>query len=265
MILKHMREPQDGLIAEDTFEALDERSGATLATCAIYHKLCPELFPARPLRIYIDISDDPAHDALLGAAVARAREIAARKDAPARIFAQVRPDDDQRLSALAALGFRDSDGLVRMRRELPAAEPGELPFGCVLVRDELDDPIEQKYFLERYNQLFGEEHSFEWLLNFRDREGFERILIVSKKGMAGELACWREDGTGVIGWLHVAKMWRRHGISQRLIELACADLYQGNVFRAEAQARVPYLLQTMEKAGFQQAELLMRYPGIDVN
>ena len=267
MILKHMREPVNGLRADDTFEALDERTGKTLGTCAIYAKPCPELFPARPIRVYIDISEHIAPDALLGAAVARAKEIAALSGAAARVFAQVEPEDADRMASLAALGFRDSDGLVRMRRELPASAPGELPYGCVLVRDELDDPIEQKYFLERYNKLYSESRSFEWLQEFRAKEGFGRILIVSQTGMAGEILHWKENGAGVIGWLHVAKKWRRKGISQRLIELACADMYDGYMSRAEAeiQARVPYILRTMEKAGFRQSELICRYPGIDIN
>ena len=266
MILKHMREPVDGLRAEDTFEALDERSGETLSTCVIYARKCPELFPARPVRVYIDISEDSAPDAMLGAAVARAREIAVQSGEPARIFAQVRPDDADRMTSLATLGFKDTDGLVRMRRELPASEPEELPYGCVLVRDVLEDPIEQKYFLERRNRLFSESRSFDWLHEFRAQEGFGRVLIVSQAGMAGEIIHWKESGAGVIGWLHVAKKWRRRGISQRLIELACADMYDDGIVRVEAeiQVRVPGLLRTMEKASFRQSELLYRSPGIDI-
>ena len=266
MILKHMREPVDGLRAEDTFEALDERNGETLSTCAIYTRKCPELYPSRPVRVYIDISEEPASDALLGAAVARAREISVQSGMPARIFAQVEPDDAERMTSLAALGFKDSDGLVCMRRRLPAAEPAELPYGCVLVRDELEDPIEQKYFLERRNRLFSESHSFEWLQEFRAQEGFGRILIVSQTGMVGEIIHWKADGAGVIGWLHVAKKWRKRGISQILINLACADMYGDDLFQAEAeiQVRMPNLLHAMEKAGFRQAELVYRYPGIDI-
>ena len=174
--------------------------------------------------------------------------------------------DGDRMTSLAALGFMDSDGLVRMRRELPAPDPEELPYGCVLVRDELDDPIEQKYFLERYNQLFSESRSFDWLQEFRARDGFGRILIVSQAGMVGEIIHWKENASGVIGWLHVAKKRRHKGIAQRLIELACADMYDSDIFRVEAeiQARVPNLLRTMEKAGFRQSELIYRYPGIDI-
>lgn len=266
MLLKHMREPQDNLPQEDTFEALDEHTGETVASCAIYQKSCPELYPSRPLRIFIDLSPQANQAALLGAAVARAREIAAKHGKPARIFAQVEPDDDARMAALSALGFKDNDGLVLMRRELPGPDADPLPYGCVVVHDELEDPLEQKYFLERYNQLYNEEHGFEWLERFRAREGFSRGLIVSYKGMVGEIITWIDGNDGVIGWLHVSKKWRGRGVSQQLLAIACTQLFDAEIYsvRAEVQARIPHLLKCMESAGFQQSELVLRYPGIDV-
>lgn len=265
MLLKHMREPPDGLSQEDTFEALDEHTGETVATCAIYQKYCPELFPVRPMRIFIDLSENANQPALLGAAVARARELAATSGKSTRIFTQVEPNDDARMAALAALGFKDNDGLVLMCRELPASEPESLPYGCVLVRDELEDPLEQKYFLERYNKLFSEEHSFEWLENYRAHDNFSRNLIVSYKGMVGEIISWTEDEYGVIGWLHVSHKWRGRGISQILFALACAKLYEREIplVQARIQVRIPHLLKIMETAGFKQSKLLLRYPGID--
>ena len=266
MILRHAREPLDGQPTENTFEAIDERSGANLGLCTIYVHECAQLFPARPTRIYLDIQGDPAPDALLGASVARAKEIALQKGGPCRVFTQVEPEDAERMRALAALGFRDSDGLVRMRRELPAAPTGEMPIGCVVVRYDLDDPIEQKYFLERYNQLFSETYDFEWLQDFRNREGFARILIVAPTGMAGEMVIWREGDAGVIGWLYCSKKWRRMRVAQRMLELACAEFEENGLQRAEAevQARIPNILRVMERAGFRQAGLILRYPGIDI-
>lgn len=266
MILRHAREPVDDQPIENSFEAVDERSGALLGSCTIYVHEDAALFPARPMRIYMDIQGSPAPDALIGAAVARAKELAQAMTRPCRIFAQVEPEDAERMAALSALGFRDNDGLVRMRQNLPAGAPGELPIGCVVVRDDLDDPIEQKYFLERYNQLYNEDCDFEWLQSFREREGFKRILLVAPTGMAGEIAIWQEDEAGMIGWLHVSKKWRRMGVAHRLLELACADFAATGLSRAEAevQAKIPGMLRTMERAGFRQAELILRYPGIDI-
>lgn len=266
MILRHAREPMDGQSVENSFEAIDEHSGEALGGCTIYVHESAQLFPARPTRIYMDIQGDPAPDALLGAAVARAKELAREANGPCRIFTQVEPEDAERMASLAALGFRDSDGLVRMRRALPCPQDGGMPIGCVVVEDDLDDPIEQKYFLERYNQLFSEAYDFEWLHEFRSHEGFKRILIVAPTGMAGEVVLWRAGGAGMIAWLHSSKKWRRMGVARRLLELACAEFTAAGLERAEAevQARIPNILRVMESAGFRQAELILRYPGIDI-
>ncbi len=266
MILRHAREQIDGLPAENTFEAIDERSGRSLGVCRIYVSENAELFPARPLRIYLDILGEDVPDALLGASVARAKEIARQSDVPSRVFTQAEPEDRARLDALAVLGFRDSDGLVAMERDAAVAEP-EIPLSCVKVMDDLDDPIEQEYFLERYSQLYNEDFDQEWLEELRAHPGFKRILIVSPTGMVGETILWQEGNHAVVAWLHTARRWRRKGVARCLLQLACAESASRGLatVQAEVQARIPNLLKVMESSGFRQARLLLRYPGIDIN
>ena len=267
MILRHAREQIDELPAENTFEAVDERSGAILGACRIYVSENEALFPTRPLRIYLDILGERVPDSLLGASVARAKEIARQSGMPSRVFTQVEPADSQRLTALKVLGFKDSDGLVLMEHTLDDVGPCELPIGCVKVTDDLDDPLEQEYFLERYGQLFNESFDQEWLEELRAHKGFKRILIVSSTGMVGETILWQEGDCGMIVWLHTARRWRRKGIARCLLQLACAELQsQGlRAAQAEVQARIPNLLHVMESSGFQQQQLILRYPGVDVN
>ena len=267
MILRHAREQVDAQPIENCFEAVDELTGRTMGSCTIYVSENEQLFPNRPVRIYIDIDGNPAPDALLGAAVARAKEIAAQYACPSRIFTQVEPQDEARLASLTALGFKDSDGLVDMQRKLPYVYGADLPAGCVTVIDDLDDPIEQKYFLERYNQLFKEENDFEWLQDLRSHKEFKRILIVSPTGMAGETITWQEGKKGVIHWLHTARKWRRMGVAHALLDLACKEFTRNDMdyVSAEIQVRIPHLLKVMESSDFKQAELIMRYPGIDWN
>lgn len=267
MILRHAREQVDGQSIENCFEAIDERSGKTLGSCTIYVQENENLFPNRPVRIYIDITGDPAPDALLGAAVARAKEIAAQFKRPARIFTQVSPEDEVRLTSLSVLGFRDNDGLVDMQRKLPYVYGVDLPTGCVTVVDDLDDPLEQRYFLERYNQLYCEENDFEWLEELRKHKDFKRVLIVSPAGMVGETVIWHEGKKGVVFWLHTARKWRRKGIAHALLDLACKEFTRCDIdfASAEIQARIPNLLKVMEASDFKQTRLIMRYPGIDWN
>ena len=267
MILRHSREPIDGQPAENTFEAIDERSGAQLGACTIYVSRNAELFPNRPVRIYLEISGNPAPDALLGASIARAKEIGRQSGEPCRIFTQVAPEDKKGMATLDAFGFKDSDGLVLMQRALSSESAGEPPLGSAVVKEVLDDPIEQDYFLERVNQLYNEDYGSEWLAEFMAHEGFMRILIVSPMGMLGEITLWQEGEAGVISWLHTAKKWRGKGIARCLLDLACAEFAARGLkyARADVQARIPNLLHVLEHCGFRQAKLLQRYPGMDMN
>lgn len=266
MILRHTKEPENGLSSENCFEAIDERSGSTLGHCAIYARENDQLFPNRPLRIYIDIEGDPVPDALLGAAVARAKEIALESGVPARVFTQVAPEDKELLAALEALGLKDTDGLVLMRRPLPAGKNAPVPAGCVVVQDELDDPIEQKFFLERYNQLYGESYDFDYFQQLCANPLFKRILLVAPTGMVGEVVLWREGNAGRLFWLFTARKWRNMGVAKCLVDLACDYFYSKFLtsITVEIQARVPNLLKTMEHMGFRQDSLICRYPGTDV-
>jgi hypothetical protein len=52
-----------------------------------------------------------------------------------------------------------------------------------------------------------------------------------------------------------------------MLALACEAFEQQNLYCAEAniRARTPHMLRLMAKVGFAQSELLVRYPGIDIN
>ena len=267
MILRHEREQFDELPAENTFESVDEHSGEVLCSCRIYVSQNEALFPTRPLRIYLDIQGDSLSDPLLGASVASGKEIARQSCMPSRVFTQVEPDDSKRLDALKVLGFRDSDGLVLMERREELSEEAELPLGCVKVADDLDDPLEQEYFLERYSQLYNEQYDQEWLEEMRAHTGFKRILIVSSTGMVGETILWEEGDHCMIGWLHTARRWRRKGIARCLLQLACIECASRGLrsIQVETQVRIPNLLHLLESSGFRQKELILRYPGVDVN
>lgn len=267
MMLRHARAPVDGQPVENTFEAIDEYSGQSLGACTIFLDDNPALYPARPLQVRLQLEGHPIPDQLLGAAVARAREICTASGKFCRLYTRCDPDDDAFLESLSPMGFKDNDGLVKMQLRLPFASDYRLPAGCVVVKDDLSDPMEQKFFLERYNALYNTDHDFDWLRSYIDRDGFERILTVSPTGMAGEILIWREGYAGIIGYVQTAKRWRRLGVATCMFALACEEFERAKLFCAEAsvRARIPHILKLMEKLGFKQTELLMRYPGVDIN
>ena len=85
--------------------------------------------------------------------------------------------------------------------------------------------------------------------------------------MLGETILWQEGDRGVITWLHTARRWRRKGVARCLLQLACEELQNRGLeaAQAEVQARIPNLLHVMESSGFRQKQLILRYPGVDVN
>lgn len=267
MILRHEREPIDGQPIENTFVAIDERSGDVLGSSVIYVDENPMLYPIRPLQVRIHLENTPVPDALLGATIARAKEICIRSEKFSRIFVHCAPDNYELLDSLIPFGFQDNDGLIRMQLRLPAKHDFKAPAGCAVVYDNLSDPLERKYFLERYNQLYNVDRDMAWLAQYVDRPDFMRILTVAPTGMAGEVLIWREGYSGVIGYLQTSKRWRRLGVASYMLSLACEAFEQQNLYCAEAniRARYPHMLKLMSKVGFTQSELLMRYPGIDIN
>ena len=267
MILRHSREPINGQSVDNTFVAIDEYSGDQLGACVIYTDDNPALFPARPFHVRLEIEGDPVPDALLGAAVARGRELCTASGKFCRLYTRCDPYDDALMEGLTGMGFKDNDGLVRLQLRLPAAFDYRLPTGCAVVKDDLSDPAEQKYFLERYNELYNTTHDIGWLESFIDRDGFTRILTVAPTGMAGEILIWREEEIGVIGYLQTSKRWRRLGVGTCMLGLACEEFERARLDVAECsvRARIPHILKTLEHAGFRQVELLMRYPGLDIN
>ncbi len=119
MILRHEKEPVDGQPIENTFRAIDERTGEVLGTSVIYTDVNPVLYPVRPLQVRIHLEDARVPDALLGATIARAREICANSGMFSRIFVHCAPDDEALMKRLEPFGFEDNDGLVKMQLRLP--------------------------------------------------------------------------------------------------------------------------------------------------
>ena len=267
IMIRHERAPVDGQPIENTFCAIDGTSGMVLGSSVIYTDLNPMLYPARPLQVRIQNEGSELPDKLIGATIARARQICSEAGEYARIFTRCAPDDYLTIKLFEPFGFEDNDGLICMRRQLPSETNVKLPSGCAVVYDDLKDSIERKYFLDRYNQLFNTEHDMNWLDQFIYRDQFMRILTVAATGIAGEILIWREENKGVIGYVQTSKRWRRFGVAAYMVQLACEALEQLGLQYVETniRARYPHVLKLLTKSGFEQAELLMRYPGVDIN
>lgn len=266
--IRHADMPVHGQEIENTFVAcddLEERLGEASVTPSMNSMICP----GRPYHLYIRVQgQEEALDALLGAATARALMLARlRPDTPARVYTDCAPDDQQRMKLLATLGYQDDDGLVRMRKRLqrgPIVRP--LPAGCTIVRDYLIDENESRFFLERYNTMFGRERDMNWLKSVKAMPNFARLLVVAGDGLAGELLTWSDGACGVVGIVQTTPRWQKKGVASYLMELARLYWLDKGLTHAyfDVWTRLTGAVRLAYTSGFRQAEMLTRYPGIDI-
>ena len=165
------------------------------------------------------------------------------------------------------LTLTDEDKLVRTRRALkhgPIIK--KLPAGCTIVRDYLFDESESKFFLERYNLMFGCSRDMAWLKALKRLPDFTRLLVVAPTGLAGEMAVWSEGKSGVVGIVQTTPAWQRKGVGSYLMDLARWYFLDRGLSEAyfDVRTRLTGATRLAATSGFRPAEMLMRYPAIDV-
>ena len=267
MILRNPREGREGQTPDNIFEAVEPRSGEVVSSCIVYEEQRDVLYPERPYHVRLAIDGDTgAIDSLMGASIARARALCAARNEGAVIYAPCYPEDEELIEVLEQYGFRNNDSLDRLYAELPAQTDAHLPMGCVVVHDKLEDPQEQRYFLDRYNEIYGVEMDTVWLGELRRKPGFRRILTVAPTGMAGEILVWFDGECGVIEFFDTARRWRNMGVARYMLNLACQYIHNSGVNTACADVRrsMTPAVKSLRSAGFTTEEKLMCYPTIEL-
>ena len=106
----------------------------------------------------------------------------------------------------------------------------------------------------------GETHSFRLTED-------ERCPSLNKSGLCDIITEWGENALCDICREHPRFYETVGDYELQGLGLACEEFEHARLFCAEAnvRARIPHVLKLMEKCGFRQTELLMRYPGVDIN
>lgn len=259
----------DARAAGNTFIAVDDLENR-LGSCEVRQTSAGETMPNRPCEIRIQAEGDlSARHQLLGTALTRAMVLAKESGVNARIYAECAPGDEEEMELYRSIGLIDDDALVRMRRRAVAGPSVvRLPEGCALVHDRLEDAQERAYFIERQKQLFRRGNAGQWLDEITRKPLFQRLLLVSREGLCGEMLCWAEDrDTGVIGMVYTAPAWRRKGVAGYLMEAARQYFYQQRIpeITADVRLRMTPVMRLVSAAGYRQTGVLMRYPGMDMD
>lgn len=230
----HPSQSVRGLPPENTFLAADA-SGAALGEGFLIPTYHPHLFPERPLNIYLSLkAPGPGRDMLMGALLARAQQLReASPRLPARLFAQVAPQDAQLLSYYIENGFDQSDALDVVRITPPDARPSA-PMGFDLGFLPLNGPGEINAFMSRMNMYRLNAWSPKLLQTYMSFPHFFGMYLARGGNIVGEAAFTGSGAAAKLIGLYVAPEHRRKGMAKILIAAGMKTLAEKGVTAVDA-------------------------------
>lgn len=268
MKIRSAARPGHSGAAKNMFIAVDELENR-IGSCRAEPFFRGEMLPDRPVEIRISAGGEgSAMMQLLGTAFGRAMALARESGKNARIYAECAPQDEVKMGLFKTIGLFDDDALVRMSRTVVHGPiTVRLPETCMFLADDLTDPQERAYFIERQSRLFGRENAAQWLEEIGAKPLMKRLLVISRKGLAGELVCWAEEGEGCIGHVYTAPAWRRKGVALYLMEAARRYFYSCRLMEShvDVRLRMQAMMKVAASAGYRQSEVLTRLPGVDLD
>ncbi len=151
MRLSQPAAPFQGISPENVFFAADDRQ-VQLGMGFAVPFMQAEMYPARPLQVYVQIDAQPsARNLLLGALLGRTEQIrAAYPHLKGRIYAQLQPTDWEMLNFYSRGGFSNTDSEEEYLFPLQDLPP-RAPMGCQFASVPLQTIQEQHAFITRLN------------------------------------------------------------------------------------------------------------------
>ena len=213
MYIFHPPQSVNGLAPENTFLVADS-ANMTVADGFLIETYHPYLFPERPINLYLSIrSKGPGKDMLLGALLGRAQQLRAQTpQLPARVFAQVSPQDTAMMAFYLESGFDATDALDVISLGVPNARPSA-PMRMNAYRLDAWQPA----LLQRYMSL----------------PHFFALYLCRGQDVVGEIAFTGEGQAAKLIGLYVSPNYRRLGMAKCLIAAGMKTLSERGVNHVE--------------------------------
>jgi GNAT superfamily N-acetyltransferase len=151
MRLSHPTAPYQGIPPQNVFFAANDRL-VQLGLGFVVLSMNSEMYPEKPLEIYVYIASQPsARDLLLGALLGRADQMRAQfPHLKGRIYTELLPTEWEMLNFYNRNGFQNADAQEEHIFPLPSLPP-QTPMGCQFASVPLGSMQEQQAFLQRLN------------------------------------------------------------------------------------------------------------------
>lgn len=230
----HPPQSVNGLPPENTFYVADS-ANMTVADGFLIPTYHPYLFPDRPINLFMSIrSKGPGRDMLMGALLARAQQLREQTPQwPARLFAQVSPQDTPMMAFYMESGFDANDALDVVALGVPNARPAA-PMGYDMGYVPMSDPAEMQAFLMRMNTYRLDAWSTAMLQRYMSFPHFMALYMSRGPEVVGEIAFTGDGQAAKLIGLYVTPNYRRLGLAKSLIAAGMKILAEKGVNHVEA-------------------------------
>ena len=265
MYVFHPPQGMNGLAPENTFLVADS-SNMTVADGFLIHTYHPYLFPERPINLYISLrSRGPGMDMLLGALMGRAQQLREQTPTlPARLFAQVSPQNTAMMAFYLESGFDADDALDVVQLGVPNARPAA-PMGYDMGFVPLTSAAEVQAFMQRMNVYRLDAWQPALVQRYMSLPHFFALYMSRGREVVGEIAFTGEGQSAKLIGLYVAPAYRRLGMAKSLIAAGMKTLSERGVTHVESDVIRRNTAQCMlsQSCGATFIRTACCYPGVN--
>ena len=223
MQISHPQTEYQGIAPENVFFVTDDRQIQT-GTGYVVRFMQGELYPERPLHLFLQLDTKPSARALMfGALLARADQLRAEMpDRPARLYTQADPNDRELLQFYETCGMRNDDGEDRYRFPLPTANL-QPPIGMQFNTVPLMDENSRDQFLYRLNQYRIPPFTRDYLTFWEQQPHFMAMGFYRNNRPVCETIITGGGDTATLLMIYTDAQYRRQGLAGKL--LSCVSTY----------------------------------------
>lgn len=220
MRLNHPVAPYQGIAPEDVlFVSNDQQIQMGSGHVYMFNQF--EMYPERPVHIYMQIDAQPAARAMLfGALLARAQQLRVMTpNLPARVYAQLDPTDLNMLSFYAKCGFANDDGEDLFTFAPPEGVP-RAPMGMQFASVPLQDQASQAMFLQRINAYRIQPVTMDYLTLWMQQQHFMAVGFYRQGNPVCELIVAGTGDSATLVMIYTRSDMRRQGMAKQLMSAA---------------------------------------------
>lgn len=267
MRITHPQSAYRGVPAEDTFFVTDDRQ-VQLGTGYLIPFVQRELYPEKPLNIYLEIASQPsARYLLFGALTARAEVMKLRYPGMrARLYTQLDPTDAESQAFYQRCGFQMDDAEDLFYFPLPYTLPVQTPMGVQYASVPLDNDRQLDAFLRRLNEMRITPITRDQLTLWREQPGFLALGFYREGRPVTELLTAGAGMNASLLQVYTRSEFRHQGMARQLVLQAASILRErgmsgmyAHIFRRNAPQ-----VGLMQSLGANFTRTIALLPGLDL-